>query len=147
MKSLYFAGGFLVLTGRFVGIGGWSCILSGCVFCCMGWECCVIVLVLSISVGSLLCWDGDVGSSRLVLWAGRLRVNLLSGLNICREEENLVFCFGALFNSTLNFTQSGWHILFSPDLHFRLAKRVSGQTHSLQLETATGAVVSLVAPA
>ena len=22
-------------------------------------------------------------------------------------EENLVFCFGALFNSTLNFTQSG----------------------------------------
>ena len=25
----------------------------------------------------------------------------------CREEENLVFCFGALFNSTLNFTQSG----------------------------------------
>ena len=62
----------------------------------------------------------------------------------CREEENLVFCFGALFNSTLNFTQSGWHILFSPDLRFRLAKRVSGQTHSIQLETATGAVVSLV---
>ena len=26
---------------------------------------------------------------------------------ICREEENLVFCFGAQFNSTLNFTQSG----------------------------------------
>ena len=25
----------------------------------------------------------------------------------CREEENLVFCFGAQFNSTLNFTQSG----------------------------------------
>ena len=70
-----------------------------------------------------------------------------SGANLCREEENLVFCFGALFNSTLNFTQSGWHILFSPDLHFRLAKRVSGQTHSLQLETATRTDVSLVAPA
>ena len=65
----------------------------------------------------------------------------------CREEENLVFCFGALFNSTLNFTQSGRHILFSPDLHFRLAKWVSGQTHSLQLETATRTDVSLVAPA
>ena len=65
----------------------------------------------------------------------------------CREEENLVFCFGALFNSTLNFTQSGWHILFSPDLHFRLAKRVSGQTHSLRFETATRTNVSLVAPA
>ena len=38
----------------------------------------------------------------------------------CREEENLIFCFGALFNSTPNFTQSGWHIPFSPDLHFRL---------------------------
>ena len=25
----------------------------------------------------------------------------------CREGENLIFCFGALFNSTLNFTQSG----------------------------------------
>ena len=25
----------------------------------------------------------------------------------CREEENLVFCFGAQFNSTLNLTQSG----------------------------------------
>ena len=30
----------------------------------------------------------------------------------CREEENLVFCFGAQFNSTLNFTQSGWHMWF-----------------------------------
>ena len=70
-----------------------------------------------------------------------------SGANLCREEENLVFCFGALFNSTLNFTQSGWHILFSPDLHFRLAKRVSGQTHSLRLETVTRTDVSLVAPA
>ena len=65
----------------------------------------------------------------------------------CREEKNLVFCFGALFNSTLNFTQSGWHILFSPDLHFQLAKRVSGQTHSLQLETATRTDLSLVVPA
>ena len=37
--------------------------------------------------GSLLCWDGDVGSSRLVLWAGRLKVTLLSGLNI-----SCVFC-------------------------------------------------------
>ena len=70
-----------------------------------------------------------------------------SGANLCREEENLIFCFGALFNSTLNFTQSGWHIPFSPDLHFRLEKRVSGQTHSLRLETATRTDVSLVAPA
>ena len=72
---------------------------------------------------------------------------LLGFFLFCREEENLVFCFGALFNSTLNFTQSGWHILFSPDLHFRLAKRVSGQTHSLRLETATRTDLSLVAPA
>ena len=54
----------------------------------------------------------------------------LNSWRLYREEENLVFCFGALFNSTLNFTQSGWLIPFSPDLHFRLAKRVSGQTHS-----------------
>ena len=77
-EVLIFCWGFLVLSGRFVGVGGCSCILSGCVCCCMGWECGVIVLVLSISVGSLLCWDGDVGSSRLVLWAGRLMVTLLS---------------------------------------------------------------------
>ena len=70
-----------------------------------------------------------------------------SGANLCREEENLVFCFGAQFNSTLNFTQSGWHILFSPDLHFRLAKRVSGQTLFLQLETATRTDVFLFVPA
>ena len=70
-----------------------------------------------------------------------------SGANLCREEENLIFCFGALFNSTLNFTQSGWHILFSLDLHFRPAKRVSGQNHSLRPETATRTDVSLVAPA
>ena len=70
-----------------------------------------------------------------------------SWANLCREEENLVFCFGAQFNSTLNFTQSGWHILFSPDFHFRLAKRVSGQTLSLQLETVTRTVVPLVVPA
>ena len=65
----------------------------------------------------------------------------------CREEENLVFCFGAEFNSTLNFTQSGWLILFSPDLHFRLAKRISGQNLSLQCETATRTDVPLVVPA
>ena len=65
----------------------------------------------------------------------------------CREEENLVFWFGAQFNSTLNFTQSGWLILFSPDLHFRLAKQVSGQTQSLRLETATRTDVPLVVPA
>ncbi len=38
-----------------------------------------------------------------------------SGANLCREEENLIFCFGALFNSTLNFTQSGWLILLNPN--------------------------------
>ena len=64
----------------------------------------------------------------------------------CREEENLVFWFGAQFISTLNFTQSGWLILFSPDLHFRLAKRVSGQTQSLWLETATRTDVPLFRP-
>ena len=37
----------------------------------------------------------------------------------CWERKNFVFWFGAQFNSTLNFTQSGWLILFSPDLHFR----------------------------
>ena len=97
MKCLYFSGGFLVLTGRFVGVGGCSCILSGCVCCCMGWECCVIVLGLSISVGSLLCWDGDVGSSRLVLWAGRLKVTLLSGLHIsCKCLLLRLKCFPSL---------------------------------------------------
>ena len=65
----------------------------------------------------------------------------------CREEENLVFCFGAQFNSTLNFTQSGWLIQFSSDLHFRLAKRVSGQIQSLRLETATRTDVPLFVPA
>ena len=65
----------------------------------------------------------------------------------CREEENLEFWFGAQINSTLNFTQSGWLILFSPDLHFRLAKRVSGQTQSLRRETATRTDVPLVVPA
>ena len=69
-----------------------------------------------------------------------------SSVCICREEENLVFWFGAQFISTLNFTQSGWLILFSPDLHFRLAKRVSGQTHSLWRETATRTDVPLVVP-
>ena len=54
-------------------------------------------------------------------------------VNGCREEENLVFWFSAQFNSTLNFTQLGWLILFSPDLHFRLAKRVSSQTLSLRV--------------
>ena len=51
MKSLYFAGGFLVLTGRFVGVGGCSCILSGCVCC----ECCVIVFLWGhCSVGMVM---------------------------------------------------------------------------------------------
>ena len=40
----------------------------------------------------------------------------------CRERKNFVFWFGAQFNSTLNFTQSGWRILFIPDLHFRSTK-------------------------
>ena len=76
-----------------------------------------------------------------------LFIKIYFDLRHCREEENLLFCFGALFNSTLNFTQSGWHIPFSPDLHFRLAKRVSSQNHSLRLETATRTDGSLVAPA
>lgn len=87
MKSLYFVGGFLVLTGRFDDVGGCSSILSGCVCSCMGWVCCVVVLVLFISVGSWLCWGGDVGVSRLIPWAGRLKVTLFGRLNI-----SCVFC-------------------------------------------------------
>ena len=34
-------------------------------------------------------------------------LSLCRDLVRCREEENLVFWFGAQFNSTLNFTQSG----------------------------------------
>ena len=90
MKSLYYSGGFLFLWVGLLVLVGCSFILLGCVCCCMGWECCVIVLVISISVGSMLCWDGDVGLSRLVIWAGRLRVNLLSGLNI--SCNNLLLC-------------------------------------------------------
>ena len=40
----------------------------------------------------------------------------------CRGRENFVFWFGAQFNLTLNFTQSGWPILFSPDLSFPVSK-------------------------
>ena len=54
----------------------------------------------------------------------------------CREEKNFVFWFGAQFDSTLNFTQSGWLILFTLDLHFRPPNRVSCQTHPLWLENA-----------
>ena len=36
----------------------------------------------------------------------------------CRERKNFVFWFGTQFNLTLNFTQTGWPILFSPDLSF-----------------------------
>ena len=36
----------------------------------------------------------------------------------CRGRENFIFWFGAQFNSTLDFTQSGRPILFSPDLLF-----------------------------
>ena len=49
-------------------------------------------------------------------------------------KGNFVFWFGAQFNSTLNFTQSGWLILFNPDLHFQPENWVSCQTHSLSLE-------------
>ena len=55
---------------------------------------------------------------------------------ICREGKNFVFWFGAQFNSTLNFTQSGWLILFSPELHFRPPNLVSCQTQSLWQENA-----------
>ena len=76
-----------------------------------------------------------------------LRYETFYYLWVCREEENLVFWFGAQFISRLNFTQSERLILFSPDFHFRLAKRVSGQTHSLWLETATRTDVPLAVPA
>ena len=52
-------------------------------------------------------------------------------------KGNFVFWFGTQFNSTLNFTQSGWLILFSPDLSLRATGNwVSCQTHSLWLENA-----------
>ena len=57
-----------------------------------------------------------------------------SGAKLCRGKKNFVFWFGAQFNSTLNFTQSGWPILFSPDLHFRPANWISCQTLSLWLD-------------
>ena len=64
----------------------------------------------------------------------------------CREEENLVFWFGAQFISTLNFNQSGWLILFSPDFHFRPPKLISRQTQSLWLGTQTRTDVPLPVP-
>ena len=53
-------------------------------------------------------------------------------------EKGKISYFGLArkFNSTLNFTQSGWLILFTPDLHFRPPNRVSCQTHSHWLENA-----------
>ena len=50
-----------------------------------------------------------------------MALNNYSYLIIVEKRKNLVFCFGTQFNSTLNFTQSGWLIPFSPDLLFRLA--------------------------
>ena len=46
------------------------------------------------------------------------------------------FSLARKFNSTLNFTQSGWTILFIPDLLFRAANWISCKTHSLWLENA-----------
>ena len=70
------------------------------------------------------CWrSGDELISDILLWT-------------CGEEKKFVFWFGAQFNSTLNFTQSGWLILFIPDLHFRPSNLVSCQTQSLWLENA-----------
>ena len=42
-----------------------------------------------------------------LLWEWGFTPQQRSSWCICREEENLVFCFGAQFNSTLYFTQSG----------------------------------------
>ena len=66
---------------------------------------------------------------------------------VVEKRKILYFGLAHKFISTLNFTQSGWLILFSPDLHFRLAKWESGQTHSLWLETATRTDVRLAVPA
>ena len=44
--------------------------------------------------------------------------NVKTPKEFCRESKNFVFWFGMQFNLTLNFTQSGWFILFSPDLSF-----------------------------
>ena len=81
--------------------------------------------------------------SRFIVWFCLWHINPCRLFNAksfiytyCREEENLVFWFGAQFISTLNFNQSGWLILFSPDLHFRPLKLVSRQTQSLWLGNA-----------
>ena len=64
-------------------------------------------------------------------------------INVVEKRKIWYFGLARKFNSTLNFTQSGWLILFIPDLHFRLANQVSCQTHSLWLETPTSEHVPL----
>ena len=51
-------------------------------------------------------------------------------------KGNFVFWFGALFNSTLNFTQTDDLSYSARTFHFRPANWVSCQTHSLWLENA-----------
>ena len=51
-------------------------------------------------------------------------------------EENFVFWFGAQINSTHNFTQSGWLILFILDSFPGSRNWVSWQTRSLWLNNA-----------
>ena len=89
----------------------------------------------------------------LFFFAGRLlSIEQVMASEICVVvgvvEKRKISYFGLArkFTSTFNFTQSGWLILFSPDLHFRLAKRVSGQTQSLRRETATRRDVPLAVP-
>ena len=55
---------------------------------------------------------------------------------VCSGREISYFNLARKFNSTLNFTQSGWPIRFIPDLHFRPANWVSCQTQFLWLENA-----------
>ena len=53
---------------------------------------------------------------------GSFWLEMVASDRVCRKGKNFVFWFGAQFNSTLNFTQSRWLILYSPDLSF-LANR------------------------
>ena len=62
--------------------------------------------------------------------------------NSCSGREISYFSLACKFNSTLNFTQSGWPILFIPDLHFWPANWVSCQCHTGRSSTAIATLFS-----
>ena len=89
-------------------------------------------------------WTGNV---LVFLDYGRLQLRspstTVANFTTCREGKNFVFWFGTQFNLTFNFTQSGWLILFSPDLHFRSPNLVSCQTQLFSWRTPTSTDVTL----